>query len=100
MEIRSSADQARPTYHLTGRFDAHQVPRFKEALAHHDAAKGLELDLSGVSFIDSTGLATLVGLYKEASAAGGDMSITGVQDQVYVIFEITHLHQVLPLKRA
>lgn len=100
MDIRTSSTSTRPTYHLAGRFDAHQVPHFKEVLAAHDAARGLELDLSGVSFIDSTGLATLVGLYKKTNAAGGTMSITGVQDQVYVIFEITHLHLVLPLERA
>lgn len=97
MDIRSTATEAGRTYHLTGRFDAHQVPRFKDAVSPDGS---VELDLSGVSFIDSTGLATLVSMYKTAVAQGGDFNITGVQDQVWVIFEVTQLHTVLPVSRG
>ena len=99
MDIRSSSTPEGRTYHLAGRFDAHQVPQFKAALKDQ-AGSRLELDFSDVSFIDSTGLATLVSLFKTTSSAGGELRITGVQDQVFVIFEITRLHTVLPLERV
>lgn len=98
MDIRTAATEAGRTYYLSGRFDAHQVPRFKDAVLPDGL--DLELDLSGVSFIDSTGLATLVSMYKAARAQGGTFNITNVQDQVWVIFEVTQLHTVLPVSRG
>lgn len=98
MEISEHTSGAGRVYVLKGRFDAHQVPQFKSQLEplQGDAT----LDFAEVNFIDSTGLATLVSLYKRAQADGADFRIVNVQDQVRLIFEITHLHTVLPLDYA
>lgn len=97
MDIQTAATEAGCTYYLKGRFDAHQVPRFKEAVKPDES--NLTLDFSDLSFIDSTGLATLVSLYKQSLAQDSSFRIVNVQDQVWVIFEITHLHTVLPIER-
>ena len=98
MDISETSSGAGRVYTLKGRFDAHQVPRVKEAL---EPLKGdTTLDFAEVNFIDSTGLAALVSLYKRAQAEAFGFHIVNVQDQVRVIFEITHLHTVLPLDYA
>lgn len=83
---------------LTGRLDAHQVPRLKAEL--DPLPPTLHLDLSGVTFIDSSGLAALVGLYKKARETGGHFTISGLQDAVRLILELTGLHAILPIVPA
>lgn len=98
MDISEQVQDAGRIYALRGRFDAHQVPRVKASLT--SAEGDVTLDFAEVSFVDSTGLAALVALYKQAQADGADFRIINIQDQVRVIFEITHLHTVLPLEYA
>jgi putative ATPase len=58
------------------------------------------VDLSRVSFIDSTGIGVLVGALKRAREAGGDLIIVGARDRVHRIFEITGLLGALPLAKT
>ncbi len=85
------------TIRLTGRLDAHQVPRLRGQLGSEQ--ENLTLDFSGVNFIDSTGLAMLISLYKETRATKRELRITNLQDQVRLIFEITRLYSVLPIEK-
>lgn len=80
---------------LEGRFDAHEVPAVKAAI--DDLSGDLILDLSGVAFVDSSGLAALVAIDRRAREAGTTFAITGVRDEVRLIFEITKLDGVLPI---
>jgi anti-anti-sigma factor len=59
-------------------------------------AKPLELDLSGVTFIDSTGLGALVRLREEARAGGSDVVLAQVPRQVARILDITGLSEIFP----
>jgi len=97
MDIQTTATEAGCTYYLKGRFDAHQVNHFKDVINPDEG--NLTLDFKELSFIDSTGLATIVSLYKQSLAQDAAFRIVNVQDQVWVIFEITHLHTVLPIER-
>ncbi|MFD1734045.1 STAS domain-containing protein [Deinococcus malanensis] len=83
---------------LKGRFDAHQVPRFKAQV--EPVEHPLQLDLTHVNFIDSTALAALINLYKKAREAGHSFSIRGLQDPVRVILEITGLYHILPIEET
>jgi anti-sigma B factor antagonist len=53
------------------------------------------VDLSGVEFIDSSGLGALIGELKKARQAGGDLRISGVTDQVATVLRLTNLDRVL-----
>ena len=98
MEITEQVNQEEYTYKLEGRFDAHQVPQFKTTV---EPVKGnLILDFSGINFIDSTGIAMLVRLYKHTQAENLNFRIINVQDQVRLIFEIAQLHTVLPIESS
>ncbi len=52
------------------------------------------LNLSDVTYIDSGGLGTLVGVYSSARAAGADIKLTGLGQRVRDVLQITKLATV------
>jgi anti-sigma B factor antagonist len=78
---------------LDGRFDAYDAPRLSTWLDDHirpDQAQ-LVADLSQVTFIDSTALATLIKGMKRTRNYSGDLHICGLAAPVRIIFELTRL---------
>ena len=55
------------------------------------APSGLEVDLGGVSFIDSSGLGTLVRLRNEATDLGKSIALTNVPPATLRLLEVTGL---------
>jgi anti-sigma B factor antagonist len=49
------------------------------------------LNLSGVTYIDSGGLGTLVGVYSSARSAGADIKLTGLGQRLRDVLQITKL---------
>ena len=54
----------------------------------------LVLNLSGVTYIDSGGLGTLVGVYSSARGAGADIKLTGLGQRLRDVLQITKLATV------
>ena len=54
------------------------------------------IDLSAVSFLDSTGLGALVTSLKRAQALGGDIHLAQVSQNVRMMIELTSLQSYLP----
>lgn len=55
----------------------------------------LVIDLDSVDFIDSTGLGVLIGGLKRARSQGGDLRVSGVDERLEKIFDLTGLGDVL-----
>lgn len=55
----------------------------------------LVVDLSGVTFLDSSGLGALVAGLKSARQAGGDLRIAAASEQVLLVLKLTSLDRVL-----
>lgn len=55
----------------------------------------LVVDLSGIDFIDSSGLGALVGCLKSARQAGGDLRIAAPNKQVTMVLQLSNLDRVL-----
>jgi anti-sigma B factor antagonist len=58
----------------------------------------LTLDLSGVTFCDSTGLSALVSIHKQARAAGGELVLVDPVARIMHLFTITGLVRVLHIR--
>jgi anti-sigma B factor antagonist len=58
----------------------------------------LAVDLSGVSYIDSSGLATLVEAVRIARKQGTRLILTGIHDQPRYFFEIAHLDRLFDIE--
>jgi anti-sigma B factor antagonist len=81
---------------LTGEIDLHVSPRISASLgAMIDAKpKQVVVDLTNVSYIDSSGLAVLIEGMQNVEAYGGKFALAGLQANVRPIFEIARLDQV------
>ena len=81
---------------LEGEIDLHEAPRLREglreALERHPAC--LFVDLTGVTFIDSSGLAVLIEAMQRVNAYGGKLVLYGIHNTVEAIFHIARLDQV------
>src|ERR1700740_1220035 len=56
--------------------------------------KRIVLNLSDVTYIDSGGLGTLVGVYSSARKAGADIKLTGLGQRLRDVLQITKLATV------
>ena len=81
---------------LDGEIDLHISPRVSAALAGMIDKKPqrLVVDLSNVTYIDSSGLAVLIEGMQNVEAYGGKFILAVIQDNVKPIFEIARLDQV------
>ncbi|MGI6678814.1 MAG: STAS domain-containing protein [Dehalobacterium sp.] len=60
-------------------------------------ARHLILDLTKVSFIDSSGLGVILGRYKRLSEIGGTVKIYGVNDQIEKILELSGFNRIMKI---
>jgi anti-sigma B factor antagonist len=81
---------------LEGEIDLHISPRVSLSLSQMVKKKPatLVVDLSRVSYIDSSGLAVLIEGMQSVEEYGGLFAIAGMQETVRSIFEIARLDQV------
>jgi anti-sigma B factor antagonist len=84
-----------------GELDISTADQLRRAVAPYVAAGGrLVLDLSQVTFCDSTGLAVLVGIHKRLLAAGGGLELYAPVQRVAHLLTITGLNRVFPVHPA
>ena len=57
--------------------------------------KAVEVDLSQLRMIDSSGVGALVSLYKRVRAKGGKVVLKGVRDQPLAIFQLLQLDRLM-----
>lgn len=81
---------------LKGRLDAASARRLKERVEALSDEKRLKLvlDMAGVDFIDSSGLGTLITSLRILTRQGGDIRLSGLQERVKNIFELTRLDRI------
>jgi anti-sigma B factor antagonist len=90
------------TFTLTGELDLASTPILQGAIASLSAAmngtRAITLDLSGLQFIDSTGLRAILATRELCQANGHEFSLVPGPPNVQRLFEITNLLDVLPWK--
>lgn len=83
--------------YISGRLDlltsAELKQRVSELVDSHQCR--IIVDLSGCSYIDSSGLGVIIGCLKIARRGGGDLHIARPAEQARVILELTTLNRVL-----
>jgi anti-sigma B factor antagonist len=61
-----------------------------------EGRKQILLNLSGLVYLDSSGIGDLVHTYMSVIKSGGEMKVVGLTDKVEEILKITQLYQVFP----
>jgi len=84
---------------LKGEIDLHVSPSVTASLNEMIDKKPerLVVDLSDVSYIDSAGLAALIEAMQRVEGYGGKFALSGLQETVRSIFEISRLDQVFQI---
>ena len=87
------------TIALSGRLDTTTAPQLEEALASAlDGVADLVFDFGKIEYISSAGLRILLNTQKKIGAAGGSMKLTGVNDVVREVFEVTGFINILSIE--
>lgn len=95
MEITCVQREDADIMKLCGRLDGPNPAILKKKLAEQlRRRKRLIIDLSQVSFIDSTGLGVLVGALKKAISREGDIRLVNPTQNVMMLMEITRVDRV------
>jgi len=74
---------------LHGPLTVENVQPFQNALRREAAAESVIVDLTEVPYIDSSGLGSLVSAYVSGHKSGRRIALTGVNERVFRLFEVT-----------
>jgi len=99
MEVTESNKDGAKILHLSGEIDLHASPELRKRLQEEKAAEQpiLLLDFSDVSYIDSSGLATLIEYCRECSDYGGKLALFSLAPKVKMVFELVRLNELFTI---
>lgn len=85
--------------HVSGEVDMNTSPKLRDILkeAAGQKMKKIVIDLAGVTYMDSSGIATLVEGLQMTSGYQGEFILKGMMPQVKAVFEIAHLTEVFTI---
>lgn len=97
--VSSAQVNDRTVVTASGELDAYSAPMLQAQLDPVSQVSGaaLVVDLSGVGFIDSTGLGVLVTTLKHVREAQGSLDVVVTAPRVLKVFALTGLDVVIPL---
>lgn len=76
--------------------DASKLRQDALAAMEGTACSRVEVDLSQLDYIDSSGLGVFISLHKRCARKGGTLAVRGLSGTVKELFEITRLDKVFP----
>jgi len=88
------------TIHLQGELDMSNSNTFKEEVVGTMIEKGknhIALNFSGLEYIDSSGLGTVVSLHKRCKMNGGKLAVYDIGETLLRLFKLTSLDKALNL---
>jgi anti-sigma B factor antagonist len=85
---------------VSGEIDVYTAPELKEKLFPFSEKEEMNLivDLTGVTYMDSTGLGVMVGVFKSLRKHNGRLQLTGLSDRLNKLFRITGLADIMNIK--
>jgi anti-sigma B factor antagonist len=94
--IRQSAEVS--LIDLNGRLTFFEVGVLRENITRlvREGRKQLILNLSGLQYLDSSGIGELARVYVMVVKSGGQMKVVGLSPKIEEVLKITHLYQVFP----
>ncbi|MDO4405180.1 MAG: STAS domain-containing protein [Atopobiaceae bacterium] len=100
MEIRIDVDGTKAVVTPVGKLTVQTAPELDAAIEGLDAnIMELEINLSELDYISSAGLRVLVSTQKMMTTRGGTMTLVSPNDDVYEVFDMTGLAEVLTIVR-
>ena len=84
---------------VAGEIDAYTAPKLREELLPLSEGnhKVITINLKDVSYMDSTGLGVLVGLFKQLNKNDGELKLVELSDRLKRLFKITGLSTIMKI---
>ena len=98
MTIEKTINAEAVTLKVSGRLDTQTAPELEKELdTVLPGAKDLTFDMSGLEYVSSAGLRVILKAQK-AMNAQGSMKLTGVNDSIMEVFDITGFLDILTIE--
>ena len=83
---------------VSGRLTSFEIGSLRDAVSRllKDGRKDIVLNLSGLQYLDSSGIGELARIYVSVVKQSGQMKVIGLSSKVEEILKITQLYQVFP----
>jgi anti-anti-sigma factor len=95
LQVNTADDAGWTVVAVTGEIDISTAGAFEDALRGAiESSKQVVVDLSGVRFMDSTGLGVLMRAHKHQDEAGAFLRLAAPSDRVVRILDVTQLDTV------
>ena len=98
MAVNCVARERILTVRLSGEVDHHAAKQIMETLdsrIDRELPRSLRIDMSGVTFMDSSGIAVLLRAYRRMAAMEGSMQVMGVPRQAARVLRTAGLHRII-----
>ena len=95
IELLDSASGAR-IMKLSGPLTLQTLFEFQD-VARRGTDKPVVIDLTGVPYMDSAGLGSIVSVFTTSQRNGHGFAITGLSDRIRTLFQITRVDGLLPV---
>jgi len=82
---------------VSGEIDIYTAPLFKQAVVNlvSEGSKDVVIDLSGVTFMDSSGFGTLLGATRRLRPSGGGLHLAGPNSTIQRMLRLTRLDTIM-----
>lgn len=98
LEVSTSDREGVPVVWAAGEIDVSTAPRLREHLTTIPAgARRAVVDLSEVTFLDSTGLGVLVAGWKRCQESDASLDLVVTRPQIMKVLEVTGLNTVFTI---
>jgi len=83
---------------LSGRLTSFEMGALRDAIARllKEGRKNIVLNLSGLEYLDSSGIGELARNYVSVVKGGGQMRVVGLSPKVEEVLKVTQLYHVFP----
>jgi len=99
MQLRTDEKDGVSVCYVDGEINLNTAPQMKKEFEKVVAAKSKKviINFDKVSYIDSSGLATVVEIFKKLRAYGGTLKLVNLSPKIKNLFEITKLEKLFDI---
>lgn len=101
--LKHTRQRDRLTVYLTGEMDhcsALPIRMEMDRLIADPSVRYMTLDLTGLTFMDSSGIGVILGRYRTLAARGGCVTVRGMNPQISRIFQLSGMAQVIQVEKG
>ena len=99
LKINENIDNSLAYYQISGEVDMYSSPLVRKAImkAAKQEIKIILVNLEKVTYMDSSGVATLIEGLQFSKRYGGQVILAGLQENVRQVFELTKLDKIFTI---